>query len=78
MAGLIWGIADALPVAVDSTRRRDDPVLEAGSSVDREAPQEDFFDAFGCEPVNPTASAACISQKPTVTLAKPVESISPM
>ncbi len=34
MAGLIWGIADALPVPVDQTRRRDDPVLEATSSVD--------------------------------------------
>ena len=34
MAGLIWGIADAWPVPVDLTRRRDDPVLEAASSVD--------------------------------------------
>ena len=29
MAGIIWGIADALPVPVDQTRRRDDPVPEA-------------------------------------------------
>ena len=34
MAGIIWGIADALPVPVDQTRRRDDPVPEGTSGLD--------------------------------------------
>ena len=33
MAGIIWGIADALPVPIDQTRRRDDPVPESAGGL---------------------------------------------
>jgi len=33
IAGIIWGIADALPVPIDQTRRRDDPVPESAGGL---------------------------------------------
>jgi len=33
VAGIIWGIADALPVPIDQTRRRDDPVPESAGGL---------------------------------------------